>query len=254
MSVLFPRFRGRFGNQCLIYLFARGYAERHGMTLKTGDWIGRRVFQLSDDAIDIGAREVETFDEANEYGMSDFAQCEKRPNIFFSGYGQMQLCADYYTKRQAQGWLKLRPEIEAVCAKSLGPMPIVCHERRGDYFGYRYPVVSRASYINAMAEYGLAGPPAAFLSEEHPTPPEPGELPNELGFMPDFYRMMRAPTLLRANSTFSWLAALLGNGLVLSPVIDGLEGGKEHDNVKFVAGNHPRLANFEFTTDMWVAP
>lgn len=183
-----------------------------------------------------------------------YAQLERRPNIIFRGYAQMTECANYYTKRQAQSWLKLRPEIEAVCAKSLGPMPIVCHERRGDYFGYGYPVVSRASYINAMAEYGLAGPPAAFLSEEHPTPPEPGELPDELGFMPDFYRMMRAPTLLRANSTFSWLAALLGNGLVLSPVIDGLEGGKEHDNVKFVAGNHPRLANFEFTTDMWVAP
>ncbi len=89
-----------------------------------------------------------------------------------------------------------------------------------------------------------------ILSEEEPTPHAPF-IPDDLSFIVDFYRMVQAPTLLRANSSFSWCAALLGNGLVLSPVIDGLEGGKKH-LCKFVAGNWPRFANFDFVTDLRV--
>lgn len=162
-----------------------------------------------------------------------------------------------YTKRQAQAWLKLRPEIETACAHAVLSSlarsgAIVCHRRVGDYIGYGYTVVSHRSYERACSEFGLDLEQAVFLSEEHPIS-HAGHLPDDLAFMPDFYRMMTARTLLRANSSFSWLAALLGDGLVLSPIVDGLEGGKEHD-CAFVAGNWPRFCNLEFVSDLHVAP
>jgi len=165
-----------------------------------------------------------------------------------------------YSKRDAQSWLRLRPEIEAACQNAVRShdaedAKVVIHHRRGDLTGYGYPQLDRRSFGPACEEFGLKyqTPEAIVLSEEYPIP-HAGHLPDDLSFMPDFYRMMTAPTLLRGNSSFSWLAALLGNGLVLSPVVDGLEGGKEHI-CHFVAGNHPKFApHLDFVTDLFISP
>lgn len=255
MSVLVCSLQGRTGNQVMQYLFARAFAQIARAELQVNPWIGERIFQIEhprpapcirdrfcETERDLG-RALRTFSERDDAEME------------FRGYAQCQN-AMIYTKRQAQSWLKLRPEIETACAHAVLASPassgaIVCHRRVGDYVGYGYPVVSHQSYERACEEYGLDLEEAVFLSEEHPIS-HVGHLPDDLSFMPDFYRMMIARTLLRANSSFSWLAALLGDGLVLSPIVEGLEGGKEHF-CPFVAGNHPRFApHLDFVTDLHV--
>ena len=92
----------------------------------------------------------------------------------------------------------------------------------------------------------------SFVTEE--SPHRVDGIPEDLSFLPDFYRLVNASVLLRANSTFSFLAGLLNTGIVLSPRIDGLVGGKEHDDVNFEVGNHCRLADLSFCSDLFVAP
>lgn len=260
--------QGRTGNQCVQFLFAYAFAQKYGLEFQCAEWIGERIFALpeykrpSEGAVITRVNEITIFDIYAQDSRSkwDFEKECRAPlmDLEFRGYAQTQR-AMIYTKRQAQSWLRLRPDIETACANAVladdGKNDrVVCHRRAGDYIGYGYPVVSVPSYSSACEQFGLVcdSRNTTFLSEEDSTP-HGGHLPDDLAFMADFYRLMMAPTLLRGNSSFSWLAALLGNGLVLSPVIDGLEGGKIHD-CKFVAGNHPRLANFDFTTDLYVAP
>ncbi len=126
----------------------------------------------------------------------------------------------------------------------------MAHIRRGDFTGYGYPVVSEEAFDSACRYYFGCIEGLSFVSEEHPSKCD--GIPDDLSFLPDFYRLMRAPTLMRANSSFSFVAGLLGNGIVLSPRIDGLTGGVEHDNVKFEAGNHCRLSHHDFCTDLFV--
>jgi hypothetical protein len=260
MSVLVCSLQGRFGNQVMQYLLCRAFAQAYGLELRMDPWIGERIFQIDHPRPNDWERPgaVHELPRVNEHSI--FERDRHEPFFRgreFRGYAQMQQCM-IYTKRQAQAWLKLRPEIETACAHAVLASPmssgaVVCHRRVGDYVGYGYPVVSHHAYERACAEFGLDLDEAVFLSEENPIP-HAGFLPDELSFMPDFYRMMVAKTLLRANSSFSWLAALLGDGLVLSPIVEGLEGGKEH-NCAFVAGNHPRFApHLDFVTDLHVAP
>lgn len=258
---------------CTQFLFAYGFAKTLGLEFLSDEWIGERVFALPayrrpDGTAATRCNEAKLLNEwrsdRNAKWDEEAGAYGQLKNFEFRGYAQTQECANYYTKRQAQEWLRFRPEIETACADAViadstgvagrAADKIVCHRRVGDYIGYGYPAVSLESYYAAGKEFGLSDDPGLWtiLSEEDPTPHQ-GFLPDDLSFLPDFYRMVVAPTLLRANSSFSWLAALLGNGLVLSPIIDGLEGGKEH-LTRFVAGNHPRLAGFDFTTEMRVAP
>lgn len=254
MSVLVCTLQGRFGNQVLQFLFAFAFAQQHGMEFQCNEWIGERVFTLPDYKRPwVGAalnrvNEITVFEPCLDLSQPRYNDRE------FRGYAQCQR-AIIYTKRQAQSWLKLRPEIEAACIAASPnldkELPILCHLRRGDYAGYGYPIVSSRSYERAVLTYGLNPEWAGYVSEENPT--RRGDLPQDLDFMSDFYRLMRARTILRANSSFSWLAALLGEGLVLSPIVEGLEGGKEHD-CAFVAGNWPRFCNLDFVSDLHVSP
>lgn len=245
-GILVASLMGRMGNQTMQWLFAYAFAQKYGREFQCEEWIGERIFDLPKYARPV-SRDFKRVSELDIFGRP-FGPSQNE-NLEFRGYAQTQ-AAMIYSKREAQSWLKLRPEIEEVCRKHRPDGErIVAHIRRGDYTGYGFVVVSAASCIQACDEFGLNSRAMSMLTEEFPTAHD--GLPDDLSFMPDFYRMMTAPTLLRGNSSFSWLAALLGNGLVLSPVIDGLEGGKEH-HCRFVAGNWPRFANLDFTTDLHV--
>ncbi len=258
MSVLVASLQGRTGNQIMQWLFAYAFAQKYGMTFQCDEWIGERIFELPKYERPDGSRQLPRMNE-----IRIFEQCLdlSRPRYDdreFRGYAQSQRCM-IYSKRDAQSWLRFRPEIETGCRLAVlndctVPDAIVYHRRSGDYIGYGYPVVSPASYDQACREFGLneKHPGLTILSEEDPTPHAPF-IPDDISFVVDFFRMVKAPTLLRANSSFSWCAALLGNGLVLSPVVDGLVGGKQHD-CKFVAGNWPKFApHLDFVTDLHVA-
>jgi hypothetical protein len=256
MSILVCTLQGRTGNQVMQYLFARAFAELYGLELRMDPWIGERIFDIShprpESAVSRRWNEVDFRDWRVNLGDEPWTLGD----VEFRGYAQSQDCM-IYRKRDAQAWLKLRPEIETACARAVmesdaKDAKVVCHHRRGDLLGYGYPQLTRRSYELACNRFGLTWRDAVVLSEECPIP-HAGHLPDDLSFLPDFYRMMTAPTLLRGNSSFSWLAGLLGDGLVLAPIVDGLEGGKEHD-CAFVAGNWPRFTNLDFVTNLHVSP
>lgn len=267
MSILSLSLQGRYGNQCLQFLFAYAFAQKHGMEFRCPEWIGERIFDLPkyerpDGTALLRVNELEI--DRTLYGKPDGFNCVIKkhplPNLEFRGYAQMQRCM-IYSKREAQAWFKVKPEIVDACKSAINVCDtpgciqlanVVCHRRRGDYVGYGYPVVSRASYGRACRKFGIkfSDPDACMLSEEFAIWHRP-YLPDDLSFMPDFYRMMTAPTLLRANSSFSWLAALLGNGLVLSPIVDGKSG--DDCDCEFVAGNHPKFTgHLDFVENLYV--
>lgn len=218
------RMIGRLGNQLFQYCFARAYCELYDCELRCEPWIGEKLFNISN------ARIQEPFQEVH----SEMDYVPGKPNFELRGYFQSQKSL-IYTRKQVQEWLTWREEFEDYADK------ILCHLRRGDYFGYGYPVVSDASYVSACRKFGLSLKDVQSISEEKPT----GK-----GFVLDFWRLANAPVMLRANSSFSWWAATLAkNQRTFSPVVEGKEGGKEHD-VEFVEGNWPRFTNLPFVTDL----
>ena len=82
------------------------------------------------------------------------------------------------------------------------------------------------------------------------------EFTGELSFVPDFFRLAKAMTVFRANSTFSFWAAAIAQAnqkaRVFSPVIGGLVGGIEHE-CSFIPGNGARMADFDFVEPINIA-
>ena len=68
-----------------------------------------------------------------------------------------------------------------------------------------------------------------------------------LPFLEDFILMMNADVVLRANSSFSWWAATLGRGRILSPLVEDRTGMQD---VEFVEGNWPKMVNSHNITDL----
>ena len=242
-------FTGLWGNQLFQYAFARGYCERHGLQLHTEPWPGHDIFDLHEPP---AFRPDERLAESHLIG-------QPPPSAAFSfrSYCQQQGCADYYTKRQVQQWLRFRPEVLARLAElPEGPL-YLAHRRRGDYQGFGYVVVSDAAYKRSIRAHGLDPEQVRFLTGHgYVTPPEdestvPG-LPQQFGFLRDFWWMMNAQILWRSNSTFAWWASTLGDPETWAPLIEGREGGREHD-CDFIRGNWPRFANLAFTTDLHLA-
>lgn len=238
-GVVAASLQGRFGNQLFTYAYARGYAEQQDAEFQCEPWIGSRIFVLDDPPIanpDLPCRDENTL-------------APGEVDIAIRTYAQNQKCL-VYTREQVRSWFVLRPEIEQLLDAGVERWPLVGHRRVGDYIGYGYPVVSAASYINACEEFGLPAAQLQFVTEEAPL--ELAAFQDWAPFLPDFYRLMKADFLLRGNSTFSWWAAALGDQQrVFSPVIDGLEGGREHD-CRFLEGNGPRFCNLSFVTDLWL--
>ena len=145
----------------------------------------------------------------------------------------------------------------------------VAHLRRDDISDVEYnrthlqgySVVSMESYRRAFRKFGYAEESIAWVSDDYtgkwhvgrkarfrggwsyPTGSE--YLPRVMfDWLDDFLKLYFARTIFRANSSFSWWAAMLSpTAKVFSPVIDthhiyGVDGTEEI-TVDFVEGNHP---------------
>lgn len=236
MSAITVQMYARLGNAMFQFAFAKAYAEQNGHELRTLPWVGERIFSL----------------DGHECKRPDGTETET-----LSGYFQAQKDL-IYTRADCRRWFKLKPEIERALPEP--PWWPHAHFRRGDYAGAGFPLVSRQSVDAAVAEHQFPGelrvnmkPGMEYISVSDETPTLNPGFTGDMEMVPDFYRLMRAPLLYRANSSFSWWAATLSHGKVFAPLISGLAGGVEHDNVKFVEGNWPRLASYEFTTDLHLA-
>lgn len=234
----------KLGNATMSWLHAYAHSLRVGAEFQCPPWIGEEVFNLPSYQRPQG----DAFPVRSELDLKP-----DETNVCIRGYAQNQ-AAMIYTKKQAQEWLKPKRTAEEVfshpwLADYVCNVEIAAHLRRGDYQGYGYPLVSEASYIKcATSIIPVAGSHNfKFVSEEKPLLNP--DLPIGLSFLPDFYLLVDAPILLRANSSFSWVAGLLSRHRVFSPVVKGLEGGREHD-VEFVEGNHPALSDLAEGSDM----
>lgn len=145
----------------------------------------------------------------------------------------------------------------------------VAHLRRGDIsdaqynrtHGQGYSVISKESYFQAFRKFGYSEDSVEWVSDDYTGKWHVGrkirflggwEYPAGSQYIPgiifdwlgDFLKLYFARTIFRANSSFSWWAALLSPAAkVFSPVMDkrhiyGVDG-LEEIAVDFIEGNSP---------------
>ncbi len=228
MSVVARRFHDRAGNNLFQYAHARAYAERIGAELQTDPWWGQQVFGLTEKPI---ARELP------KRADMEFEVWDGEKDIEITGWCLHQKCL-LYSRAEAKAWLKFTPEIREALG-DVGDAHIAIHLRWGDFKEMAdFIAISINSYEQAIA--------TRFPDAEYRTVCSWSPIRNHrlelMGFdwLPDFYELMCAIHLFRANSTFSWWAAVLGdNHRVFSPDLNGIKplAGRFQD-VPFVEGNH----------------
>lgn len=218
MNPIYTPLVGRLGNALFQYAHCRALAEQRGVALHTPPWIGEVMFDIP-----LAPREDDG--------------CDLSP-----GYHQDQ-ASIIYTREQARKWFAWKPSV-LENLKTVPTHKYVAHYRSGDFLGYGFVVVSPNSFVDAFNEkFPNAG---ALVFVEDCGKSHYGDLPD---YIVDFYVLTQAEVLFRANSSYSWWAAVLGNGRVFAPIIDGVEGGKIQ-HCQFVEGNWPKLSNLENITDL----
>lgn len=222
---------GRFGNQLFQYAFARAYAERYDAELQTPHWVGEKIFKIEANPITKTLPRTEI--DSVRFG---------RVNIDLFGYFQLPRFIDFLSTAKLREWFQFRDKWFEWFPKS-DEFTVVAHLRRGDYetkYSNVFCTVSRESYEKTIEDLELEDPyKLLWLSEEDQK--HDGTLGSDLQFLPDFFEMINADILLRANSTFSFWAGFFNQeGKVYSPVVGDLVG--EH-TVPFVQGNHEKIVS-----------
>jgi len=229
---------GRAGNQLFTYCFAKGYAHAMGCELQVpADWWGRKVFV---NAIEPPCSSKLPQTECDGYSSKPLGYFFGKKDIDLNVFAQHQCYLDFYTRKQAREWLKIKPEFD------IGPQPLTfagysaAHLRLGDYITdpyirVNYCQVSEESYLRAVERFKIPEP-ILYVYEGWRTPPVDK---HGLDWFADFLLLKNATYLLRANSTFSWWASVLGNAKTFSPIVGRRTGPNDVD---FIDGNWPTTA------------
>ena len=243
MNIVQPKFSSPWlGNQLFIYAFARSYAEKYNLEFHCEDWMGNKIFKLND------------LPYVNNLPMRHDVELEKwdgESNITIGGYAQRQPCL-LYSRADARRFFQFKPEIQALLDR-VQLHDMCAHLRHGDYLGVPgFVAIKPESYCKACADFGFNPDDLHFVCQESPNViPELTEM--GLGQLPDFYILMKARILFRANSTFSWWAATLGNAeRIFSPNVQGIPGsdGVLRD-APFTEGNENNFTSHcWFTTEL----
>lgn len=230
----------RAGNAMFIYAFCRAYAEAMGCDLITPPWIGEKIFQNipKPNLLQRSIRLPKTIpDHLHPEMMGHFFG---QKDIDIQAYAQHKMYLDWYSRAKVKEWFKLKPEYDKAILNNFFPYA-TAHLRRGDYtqppFNKLYATVSDASYHLAMGKFGI--PRDAHYIQQEKTFPLSIHVDIGAPWLTDFITLRDATHLLRANSSFSWWAATLGNGKVYSPVVGNKVGWQDVD---FVEGNWPTTA------------
>jgi hypothetical protein len=219
---------GRFGNQLFQYAFARAYAEKYDAILEIPKWIGEKIFKNV-----VHQRPSCVLPRVEE---------KKIPwgqvNIDLFGYFQKKRFVDIMSESKVRDWLQFKNEwVEKF--KQEKEYSIVAHLRRGDYlekYSNHFCVITKESYIEACKTHNLSKNKLVWLTEE--TQKFNPELDADLQFLPDFFSMINADVLLRANSTFSLWAGFFNRNKVYSPLVEDKVG---FCDVDFVEGKSSKI-------------
>jgi len=238
----------KLGNSTCSFLWSYAYAKSVGAEFTCNEWVGEKVFNLPGYGRYAGPQLPQRSEIDLKHG---------EVNVELRGYAQSELATRLYTKEDAREWLPFRLDPHDLLAQfASGPQyRVVAHMRRGDYTGYSgYPLVSLVSYERAIKTHGLnshlkANFETFLLVSEH-NPRHVTILPKAISFLPDFMTLATAPILLRANSSFSWVAGLLNPNRVFSPVITQDMRGQVDNDCAFIEGNWPRLTWLEGCGDL----
>jgi len=233
---------GRLGNLLFIYSHLRAYAEQNGYEVSLPPWIGERVFAGVPEAVrpDKYKLDVDLGEDLHQ----------RQSSLI-------------YTRKQVREWFTFNPEVLERLQPAKCSREFLLNVREGpDYIGAGMVCIAKESYRMACDKrFGtLSKLDWAWERDVAPTWLEcfdGDEWASGLGTtevcLPSFYRLMTAPVLFRANSTFSYWAATLSDGRIFSPVIEGMKGGVPNQHCdNFVEGNWPRMSQLEGFTDLFL--
>ena len=187
------------------------------------DWLGRKIFEGIDEP-PLGDK-METY-----YGIPD------HPNVNLKGYYQTPEALAYLSIEKIREWLKIKKEHLDVFSTKKEGYYVAAHLRRGDYLFQahrnRYCLISRSSYLRCCDKYGIDKSKIVWVQDNKD--PRIRNYRSDVSFLKDFLFLMNADVLLRANSTFSFWAGVLGDCKVYSPHVFGKKG---LTHVDFLEGN-----------------
>ena len=233
-GIVQPKLIGGLGNQMHQYACARAYAHFIGARFECPPWAGSQVFELDDPL-----PSTDDLTDVNDRGDRIPDVLRVRPtNVRLGGYFQANAWVQTLSRVELKRWFRIRERWLRLI--TLPPKPYTAaHLRRGDYVNHpMYCTVSRKSYIWALYDENVDGRAVHWCSDDSPRIVE--GIPPSISYLPDFALLAGASLLLRANSTFSWWAAVLSNARVLAPIVNNMVG--EADCI-FVEGNWPRCAH-----------
>jgi hypothetical protein len=214
---------------------------RHRAALQVpAGWIGRRIFKIPEAAIQ-GVLPMTNYDEIPQDG---------RVNIDLLGWYQYDRALSFYTREQARQWLRFQDRWLDRLSRKPRPFYVCAHLRRGDLFQHadRWCIVSRESYERAIVRFGYSLDDVIWISEETQQP-DPELDAEGLGMLTDFFTLINADVIFRANSSFSWWGATLGRGKVYSPLVEDRVGPQD---VEFVEGNWARMIDMKHQFGMCI--
>jgi len=236
VKVVARRFHDRAGNNLFQYAHARAYAERIGAELQTDPWWGQEVFGLAEKRI---AKDLPKVADM------DFEKWDGDWDVEITGWCLHQKCL-IYSRADVKDWLRFTDEVEDA-VQFVESHEVAYHVRWGDFQGmHDFIAISHDSYEKAIREHlpdfhHHARMVCAWDSLRSTKLENAG-----LGWIPDFVALMRAKNHFRANSTFSWWAAVLGqNERVFAPNLEGITPQANiFQRAPFVSGNWPAISCF----------
>lgn len=228
---------GRFGNILFQWAYLRAYCEQNGYEMCLEPNVVEQVF------------DVPAAVRPRKGTPADVVLAEDTR--------QRQECL-IYTRKQVREWLRIKPSVLEMLKPARQGVPILLDQRAGnDYIGAGLVSLGTQCYLDALIKHGYLNHEFEWEIDTNPTrlPQFTGDVTAAgLGTtwvsLPAFYRMMTAQVHFRANSTFSWWAATLGNAKVYAPVIRGVRGGVPNAYAHFVEGNWPVMADNAPNTDL----